>query len=676
MKRLLGYGSCLASGALIALAAQPVYATATIITGVQVIPTDNGAQIVLSTEAGEVPQVFAVNQGNTLRADIVRTELQLASGAEFVQENPAPGIASVSLVTLDANSVRLVVDGSDRIPLGTIGETAQGGIVIDVETQTGAPPQASTPVPIELATVPGPQVAQAEEPAADEAPTGPVETDAEPDVLVPNPQVVIEGVPIPAPEVQQAPPFLPQAVPPPVGDIAVSEVNPNFGEIDLGTAERVPRLVLRNAPAREVLTLLARSADLNVVFISTGGTEEGAADVGTDGPPVTLDIENESVQEVFNSVLRITGLQANRVGRSIYVAPRLPNSAQNLIVRSLRLNQIDAPQAANFLVGLGAERAVSREREVQSVIPPEEIDEAIGEPTVETVTEEVLDVDRVDFADSTPIFRGLQVVAEERTNSVTLVGQPYLVELATAQLVRLDLRKRQVAVNVRVIDIDLDALDAFGTSFSFASGDFGTVQDGGIGVINFGNTAPGGTTLGIPAVPPIGTAPLVGGLVNTLAEDFLFQIFATVQEGNGKVLTDPTLIIQEGQEASVSLTEEVVTDVDVDIETLDTGGVLRTVNVETEPAGLVLLVNVNQIDDNGFVTLSVAPSLTAPTGSFTVPDSGGAAITLLAERQLSSGRVRVRDGQTLLLTGIIQETDRTTTTKVPILGDLPLLGAL
>jgi len=49
---------------------------------------------------------------------------------------------------------------------------------------------------------------------------------------------------------------------------------------------------------------------------------------------------------------------------------------------------------------------------------------------------------------------------------------------------------------------------------------------------------------------------------------------------------------------------------------------------------------------------------------------------LLHNRQLSPGQVRVRDGQTLLLSGIIQESERSTVTKVPILGDIPILGAL
>ena len=49
---------------------------------------------------------------------------------------------------------------------------------------------------------------------------------------------------------------------------------------------------------------------------------------------------------------------------------------------------------------------------------------------------------------------------------------------------------------------------------------------------------------------------------------------------------------------------------------------------------------------------------------------------LLSERVLNSGKIRLRDGQTFILSGVIQDSDRETITKVPILGDLPIIGAL
>jgi type IV pilus assembly protein PilQ len=82
---------------------------------------------------------------------------------------------------------------------------------------------------------------------------------------------------------------------------------------------------------------------------------------------------------------------------------------------------------------------------------------------------------------------------------------------------------------------------------------------------------------------------------------------------------------------------------------------------------------VQRIDDNGFVTMVINPTVSAIGGS---ADTPGGTITLVNDRQLYSGQIRLRDGQTLILSGIIQEADRTTVRKVPILGDIPILGAL
>ncbi|MEO0704521.1 MAG: type II secretory pathway, component HofQ, partial [Cyanobacteria bacterium J06649_5] len=296
---------------------------------------------------------------------------------------------------------------------------------------------------------------------------------------------------------------------------------------------------------------------------------------------------------------------------------------------------------------------------------------------------------RVDFTDADPLLRGLQIIGDERTNSLTLIGTPRQLEIATAQMVQLDIRRRQVAVNLRVIDVNLNALDAFGTSFSFRSGDTSFIQTGGLGLVNFGtpvftlddeglpdqffNTStPGGTNLN-PTQVGAGIAPIFGASPLNFVSSFLAQLQAVVTNGQAKIVTDPTLVVQEGQTAAVQLTQEVVTNITIDRETTETG-TLTTTTFEKEDAGLNLQVQVERIDDNGFVNLSVAPSISAPTGSFNVGDAGTA--ILLSERQLSSGQIRVRDGQTLILSGIIQESDRVTTSKIPILGDIPILGAL
>ncbi|NEP19143.1 MAG: AMIN domain-containing protein [Leptolyngbya sp. SIO4C1] len=657
----------MAGSAFAILAAQPAQAAATLIEEVKLSPTEEGLSLALNTSAGESPQVFAASKGNSLQADIVNA--RLAQGKSFVQKNPTPGIASIQLEAIDADSVRLTIDGEQTVPVSQI-QKLDGQVLISLDTRPNAAElQAPSVIPETIETVPGEavQLAQAEEEAPDEDVIIEDETEEPvPDVLVPDPEIIIDGNPVAAPTFNGAPPFLPRAVAPPVGDMSVSDVDAGLDVIDLGTAERVPRLVLRDAPAREVLALLARAAGLNLAF-TDANAEEASEEVR-----VTLDIENEPVQNVFNYVLQIADLEANRVGRTIFVGSQLPTGARNVIVRSIRLNQVDVSTAVNFLVAMGAESAVSRERLVTSVNAVE-VGEGADITESQTTTEARIENQRVDYVDTSPLLRGLQAIGEERTNSITLIGTPRQIQIATAQLTQIDLRRRQVAVNVRVIDVDLNALDRFGTSFSFGVGDIGFLGTAGSGVINFGDDTPASGTLS--PTGPLGT-PILPNAPGAFqfASQFLLQLQAVVTNGQAKILTDPTLVVQEGQTAAVQLTEEVITNIEIEREGIG-DELVSTVTFEKEDAGLNLQVQIERIDDNGFVTMSVAPSISAPVGTFDIDVFGGQAV-LLSDRQLSSGQIRVRDGQTLILSGIIRENDRVDVSKVPILGDLPLIGAL
>jgi len=637
VKRRLNFRSLMIGGALAAIAAPLTVATSTAaatttVEGLDLRKTTAGLALTLET-SGDSPQIVTARSGRVLQADIANAQLQLDEGESFTQKNPAPGIDSIELEAMGGDRIRLTVNGDEKAPISSIQkQDGEDTLLIRLDARPDAKAIPSK-LPESLVTVTDEtlEIAQV------------TQSEDTPEILIPNPEVIIEGAPISAPTLNVAPPFLPRAVAPPVGDISVSDIDSALDVIDLGTAERVPRLVLRDASAREVLSLLARAAGLNLAFTSAdpGGAEADAR--------VSLDIENEPVQNVFNYVLQLSGLEANKVGRTIFVGPRLPNSARNVLVRSIRLNQVDVTNAVNFLVSMGAESTVSGESSTTSVNAVE-----VGGGTnvsEATTTQSTLANQRVTFTDADPLLRGLQVIGDERTNSLTLIGTPRQIEIATAQMVQLDIRRRQVAINLRVIDVNLSAVDNFSSSFSLGTGTTGISQISGVGIIDF-NFANG---------------------VAGLASGFLPRLQATVENGTGKVITDPTLVVQEGQTAAVQLTQEVVTNLTRE-ETVDEAGrVSETITVQKEDAGLNLQVQVEQIDDNGFVNLAVAPSISAPTGEF---QAEGGFIALLSRRQLTSGQIRIRDGQTLVLSGIIQESDRTSVNKVPILGDIPLLGAL
>jgi type IV pilus assembly protein PilQ len=488
--------------------------------------------------------------------------------------------------------------------------------------------------------------------------------------------------PVANPVTPQLPGRVPGVVPPfrqlktpPVGDIATTTSKLRADIVELGTAERVPRITLRDAPAIEVLTLIGRVAGLSVVSAdapSTTGTAAPAA-TGNSGlkQPVSLSIENETAQDVFNNVLRITGLEANRIGQTIFVATKLPVTLKNLTTKSYRLNQITVGEASAYLIGLGASRVVNRQRPI-----PGAQTATIGSAatTVVTVpTEAVPTLETVSItteSGATPLLRGLQVIAEERGNSLTLIGSPRQIEFAEAQLARLDTRKRQVNVNVKVVEVRLLQGQTFASSLSFAPSTSGSSTRTNISstsgdlLLNLNNAVANFASVFNP-------------------QQLVAALNLNINNSNAKVITDPSITVQEGETGTVSLTEGVATKsvVTPAIRSEATGNIttpaIQTITVED--VGLALNIQVERIDDNGFINLSISPSISAP-GELVVNEVSSDGIPVFVrsinKRVVNSGKIRLRDNQTLVLSGIIRDQDVESVSKVPLLGDLPIIGAL
>jgi type IV pilus assembly protein PilQ len=144
---------------------------------------------------------------------------------------------------------------------------------------------------------------------------------------------------------------------------------------------------------------------------------------------------------------------------------------------------------------------------------------------------------------------------------------------------------------------------------------------------------------------------------------------AVIVSTSAKTLAQPTLLVQEGETAMVQTGTNVITSVS----TTETANGSSQFTYERQNAGLTLEVNVEKIDDNGFVTLDLSPEVNVPVPA---GNNQGVAIFNLSGRKLSSGQIRLRDRQTLVLTGVIQDQDKEIVRKWPVLGDLPILGQM
>jgi len=557
------------------------------------------------------------------------------------------------------------------------------------------------------------------------------------------------------------PPLRQRAYAPPVGDMAVGTMvlrNPSY------VALKGPPVTLttRNASARDVLMLLAQMGGYNFAFADIGANTSSGS-VGSQLLPgsglVTVAFQREPLERAFNFVLLSSGLQAKLEERTVVVGLNvLAKSIGNQVSRVYRLNQVSPDGAADYLANLGAtitktNTITSTSNESSSTgVTTANASASTSSTSTQTVIES--------FGAPQGPLRGLVGTTDKRLGTITLIGGSYLVSVAEGYLKQLDLRKRQVAVNVKILNIDLENDTSVDNSFSTRIGNTFIVNDSGQALVNFGTLKPPGEGLGsgkfdgsgtpLTAVTPFsfpdneqlfnnrvqGSTPFDGNVLPKPSGGFqssdrfqfarpgfgtytnpgqpglgvsqyelrpLFSpagaltgynvvektgnpaipnnmkypnglvdyLSAAIQSRNTKTLADPTLLVQEGEKAKVEAITSVITNVQVTNNANNT----TTSTTTRENAGLTLEVQAEKIDDNGFITLRMTPQASIPVPAGTLSIGGvDVAISNIIKRSLDSGRVRLRDGQTLFLTGVIQESDTALVSKWPVLGDLPFFG--
>ena len=152
------------------------------------------------------------------------------------------------------------------------------------------------------------------------------------------------------------------------------------------------------------------------------------------------------------------------------------------------------------------------------------------------------------------------------------------------------------------------------------------------------------------------------------------RITIAMQQGKGRVLSNPKLIVKNNVESTLDITQEYVSNITTQIAT----GSIQAVGgqtVETDDYGIKISIKPT-ITPDGYIYMDLKPSYSVPNNSFQVDSSDSKKkMQLLAERNLDLKGIRLKDNETLIIGGLIQETEDKSTTKVPVLGDLPVVGA-
>ena len=152
-----------------------------------------------------------------------------------------------------------------------------------------------------------------------------------------------------------------------------------------------------------------------------------------------------------------------------------------------------------------------------------------------------------------------------------------------------------------------------------------------------------------------------------------------VENGNGRVLTNPKIMVTNGKKATIDMTSDYVKSVTSQVlqgSSTVTSATQRTYDIGSDEGLMIEIVPF--ISPDGYVSMNITPEFaTIKERVYTTGDSGAREIaaTLLQRRDLELRNIRIKDGETLVLAGLIKENETQTIQKMPLISDLPFIGA-
>ncbi len=390
-----------------------------------------------------------------------------------------------------------------------------------------------------------------------------------------------------------------------------------------------------DADVREVLDMLAAKAGINMIY---GDDVSGT---------VTISLAKVPFDEAFKTLLNVKGLTTQQSGDNIL---RIASPA-------IFLSEMKKGMAQTRVFFLNYMK--SDEAKIQ--------------------------VDAVASAEGRTAAR----CTADDTNNALVVTDTLLGLDATERLLKnLDRAPKQVVIEAKLVEVNLDNSLDYGISWS----GYGEKNGNYVGAGNSedqmgkGNDSPGLDQLtagvGTRLSPPLNAANggtgvnlpanLVYGAfrLGKVASNYMFDavITAAAKKGKAKVLSDPKVATLNNKEASINITTQIPY---TTTETTATTPPTLTTRVTYLTTGIVLKVTPT-INSDGRISMKINPSVSQP--SATVPSVTGGAPGI--DTRSADTNVIVRNGETIVIGGLIHDTQSEAVFKVPILGDIPLLGYL
>ncbi|MFH1854624.1 MAG: hypothetical protein ABH815_04855 [Candidatus Omnitrophota bacterium] len=396
-----------------------------------------------------------------------------------------------------------------------------------------------------------------------------------------------------------------------------------------------------------VLSFLSDATGVNIV---------PSSEIEMSEKKVTMKIKDMPLEDALRYILKAQDLVYRIEEDAVWVATKEELKNESIDTRVYFLNQ-GIGRFTDFNVSSGGKDSSASSTEVK---------------TVKDILENAVDWPK----DS-------KLTLDERTGALIISNIPSNLETIENLLYTLDVTPVQVLVEARFLEVKVTDTDELGIEWKLNS-DWGVKQTNSKQNIH-GFSSGGGVDFSDFTRSDEGFNLTYQGILSH--PQFQAVMHALNEKQNVKTLSAPRITTLNNQRATIEVIDEYIYPTRYEVSLVqfdingdgdfDDAGETEWANIPqdfvTRDVGILLHVKPSVGADNKTITLALTPEVSEDSGSFSY--SGDVSIPQFKTRNLSTS-VIVESGETVMLGGLIKETDTNIKTKVPLLGDLPFVGGL
>ena len=394
-----------------------------------------------------------------------------------------------------------------------------------------------------------------------------------------------------------------------------------------------------DADVRDVLTGLATIGKVNVVI-----------DDSVSGK-ISVNFRNIPFESAIDTIVRSKGLSMHRTGNVLVFASLEKMEKGFGLVRVFPLKFARADHIKNIIVGGGKSDSefLVENPGATSGTDAGTLKGAAGTATVASANKEGI--------------KGLVLNTDTSTNSLIAFGAPEQIEKVQQLLKELDVPYQQILLEAQVMALSKNASRQLGIDWTWSQFPMQNQSASGSG----GSTSTGSGTSTVSSFP-------IGIVTGGDGQLYKFGVNATlnalITSGDGKILARPNVTTFNGNRATIFVGDQLP----IVTPNASTAGGPVTYTTSYKNAGITLSY-IPRINEDEKISASVFVEVSTPVA--VVLDVGGQKTTAYQITTRSAQtNVRMKDGDTMVIGGLISSQEIKNLNKVPILGDLPFLGKL